>query len=238
MKVWSCFSLAEFLLFVRLRLWGFVAQRKSERRPRHIKISTKRVETWRPYSDKLAEVSNGTPLDILKETSGHFPAVKRHILHDAQWPSPSIFVPKPEQSIIFEFIRFILMFHSHYVFLCLCKVSKSHSLSFTQTSPTSKVTTLTVTPCMPFSIRLSFRLPFSPWTESHVASCRKTKRRQNRRVTDTRVRLICVKGPQNKTVNTTGRVALNYINAVSLTGCNFTIYSLVSLDSWEFSAAN
>lgn len=234
MKVWSCFSLAEFLLFVWLRLWGFVAQRESERSYLS-RFPSKSVESRRAYSDKLAEVLNVTPLDILKGLQGTFQLSK----HDAQRPSPSIFVPKPEQSIIFEFIRLILMFHSHYIFLCLCKVGKSLSLWFTQTSPTSKVTTLTVTPCMPFSIRLSFRLPFSPWTESHVASCRKDKetteqtRQWHQSSTD-----LCVKGPQNKTVNTTGRVALNYINAASLAGCNFTIYSLVSLDSWEFSAAN
>lgn len=37
---------------------------------------------------------------------------------------------------------------------------------------TSSVTTFTVTPCMPFSIRLSFKLPLRPCTESHVANCR------------------------------------------------------------------
>lgn len=42
---------------------------------------------------------------------------------------------------------------------------------------TNKVTTLTVMPCMPFSIRLSFRLPFRPWTESHVANCKTKKNR-------------------------------------------------------------
>lgn len=34
-----------------------------------------------------------------------------------------------------------------------------------------------VTPCMPFSIRLSFRLPFRPCSESQVASCGETKTR-------------------------------------------------------------
>lgn len=35
---------------------------------------------------------------------------------------------------------------------------------------TSKVTTFRVTPCMPCSARFSLRLPFSPRSESHVAS--------------------------------------------------------------------